>query len=92
METARGLEYGTVKIANKIIDGSKITPPLKPIIRRATNDDAERVALAHPAADRNKRLTVRGGRGIENADHGGGDELHIVEIHAGIFLWHGNGG
>ena len=47
VETARGLEYGTVKIANKIIDGSKITPPLKPIIRKATNDDAERVAANH---------------------------------------------
>ena len=47
VETARGLEFGTVKIENKIIDGSKITPPLKPIIRKATNDDVERVAANH---------------------------------------------
>lgn len=47
VETARGLEFGTVKIENKIIDGSKITPPLKPIIRKATKDDTERVAANH---------------------------------------------
>ncbi|MBP3591850.1 MAG: stage 0 sporulation family protein [Clostridia bacterium] len=47
VETSRGLEYGTVKIENKVIDGSKITPPLKPIIRKATADDAERVAANH---------------------------------------------
>ncbi len=47
VETARGLEFGTVKIANKIIDGTKITPPLKAIIRKATNDDVERVAANH---------------------------------------------
>lgn len=47
VETSRGLEYGTVKIENKIIDGSEITPPLKPIIRKATEDDAERVAANH---------------------------------------------
>ncbi len=47
VETSRGLEYGTVKIENKMIDGSCITPPLKPIIRKATEDDAERVAANH---------------------------------------------
>ena len=47
VETARGLEFGTVKIETKIIDGSKITPPLKPIIRKATEDDFERVAANH---------------------------------------------
>ena len=47
VETARGLEFGTVKIEKKIIDGSKITPPLKPIIRKATEDDFERVAANH---------------------------------------------
>lgn len=47
VETSRGLEYGTVKIENSIIDGSRITPPLKPIIRKATQDDAERVAANH---------------------------------------------
>ena len=44
VETARGVEFGTVKIENKIIDGSKITPPLKPITRIATEDDKERAA------------------------------------------------
>ncbi len=47
VETSRGLEYGTIKIENKVIDGSKITPPLKPIIRKATSDDKDRVAANH---------------------------------------------
>ena len=47
VETSRGLEYGTIKIENKIIDGAEITPPLKPIIRKATEDDEERVAANH---------------------------------------------
>ena len=47
VETSRGLEYGTVKIENKVIDGSQIAPPLKPIVRKATDDDTERVAANH---------------------------------------------
>lgn len=47
VETSRGLEFGTVKIENKIIDGSKITPPLKSVIRKATQDDMDRCAANH---------------------------------------------
>ena len=44
VETSRGIEIGTVKIPNREIDGSEITPPLKPIRRRATASDLERDA------------------------------------------------
>ena len=44
VETSRGIEIGTVKLPNRDIDGSEITPPLKPVRRRATANDLERDA------------------------------------------------
>lgn len=41
VETARGLEYGTVRISPKEVSGEEITPPLKPVIRVATEQDKE---------------------------------------------------
>lgn len=43
VETARGLEYATVTIANKEVDDKEIVQPLKPIVRKATPDDIKRV-------------------------------------------------
>lgn len=42
VETAKGIEIGTVKISNKFIDSKEISSPLKPILRPATSDDLER--------------------------------------------------
>lgn len=42
VETARGVEYGTVSIEVKDVDDSEIVQPLKPIIRKATKDDIAR--------------------------------------------------
>ncbi|HHW11831.1 MAG TPA: stage 0 sporulation family protein [Firmicutes bacterium] len=39
VETARGLEYGTVKIGPKVVPATEITPPLKKVIRVATEKD-----------------------------------------------------
>ncbi len=39
VETARGVEFGTVAIANKKVPEDSITSPLKPVIRLATKDD-----------------------------------------------------
>lgn len=47
VETSRGIEIGTVKVPNREIDGAEITPPLKPIRRRATASDLERDARNH---------------------------------------------
>lgn len=43
VETARGLEYATVSIANKDVDESEIVQPLKPVVRKATDDDLKKV-------------------------------------------------
>ena len=39
VETARGVEFGNVKLGNKEISASEIISPLKPIMRRATPED-----------------------------------------------------
>lgn len=43
VETARGIEFGTVAIANKEVKDSEVVSPLKPILRLATNADYEKV-------------------------------------------------
>ena len=42
VDTARGVEIGTLKIPNKFISESEIIPPLKEIIRPATKEDLEK--------------------------------------------------
>ena len=49
VETSKGLELGYIAIPNKNISESKIVQPLKPVIRKASDDDAER-------SERNKKL------------------------------------
>ena len=39
VETARGVEIGTVKVANKFVPTNEIVPPLKEITRIATKED-----------------------------------------------------
>ncbi len=43
VETARGQEFGSVVIANKEVSDKEIVAPLKPVIRKATEEDFERV-------------------------------------------------
>ena len=47
VDTSRGVEIGTVKVPNKMVDPSEIIPPLKKIIRPANKDDLERDARNH---------------------------------------------
>ena len=42
VETARGVEYGTVVLPNMEVADEKINQPLKNVIRKATGDDDER--------------------------------------------------
>ena len=44
VETSKGTEIGTVKIANKIVSSKEITSPLKTIMRPATKYDLEKDA------------------------------------------------
>ncbi|MBE6708181.1 MAG: stage 0 sporulation protein [Ruminococcaceae bacterium] len=39
VETARGIEFGTVGLGNREVPASEIVPPLRPVIRIATEDD-----------------------------------------------------
>ena len=39
VETARGIELGEVAVANKMVEDSEIVPPLKTLIRVATDED-----------------------------------------------------
>ena len=39
VETARGLEYGAIVLANKELDESEIVSPLKNVVRKATKED-----------------------------------------------------
>ncbi len=41
VETARGVEYGTVVMPSTELEDDKITQPLKPVIRVATEEDAK---------------------------------------------------
>ena len=43
VETARGIEYGTVVVPIRQVQESEVVLPLKPIIRRATEKDEEQV-------------------------------------------------
>ena len=43
VETAKGLEYGTVVFGVKSVEDDKIAHPLKPIVRLATAEDEKRV-------------------------------------------------
>ena len=43
VETARGQEYATCAIANKEVGENEIVQPLKPVVRKATEEDVKRV-------------------------------------------------
>lgn len=43
VETAKGLEYGTIVFGVKTVEDESITHPLKPIVRLATEEDERRV-------------------------------------------------
>ena len=49
VDTSRGVEIGTVKVANKNVPTSDIVPPLKSIIRPATKEDIEKDMKNHQA-------------------------------------------
>ena len=42
VETARGVEYGTVAVANKEVPDEEIKGELKPVVRKATEEDTQR--------------------------------------------------
>ena len=49
VETSRGVEMGTVKVANKTVPSTQIVSPLKKVTRPATERDLEKDAKNHEA-------------------------------------------
>lgn len=45
VETSRGIEYGTVAVASKMVNDEDIVPPLKSILRIATPDDDKQIEI-----------------------------------------------
>lgn len=43
VETARGMEYGSVVVGNREVENKSVVQPLKPVLRIATAEDDERV-------------------------------------------------
>ena len=43
VETARGVEMGEVALANRLVEEESVVMPLRPIIRRATDKDFEKL-------------------------------------------------
>ena len=74
VETARGVEFGTVKLPTKFVPSSEIVAPLKPIIRRATADDVQR-------NEKNRKLEAEAGEICKKkiANHGLEMDLTGVE-------------
>jgi Uncharacterized homolog of PSP1 len=42
VETARGIEFGLAVLGPKMVDESEIVPPLKKVLRIATDEDFEK--------------------------------------------------
>lgn len=63
VETARGVEYGMVFIANKQVDDSDIKGELKPVLRKATEEDVarhrENVEKRHPSIRQAQEMANR---------------------------------
>ena len=43
VETARGVEYGEVVVGPREVSDSEVVSPLKPVLRKATDEDAQKV-------------------------------------------------
>ncbi len=71
-ETARGLEYGTVAIPNRMADDSELVLPLKEVSRKATPEDDKK--QAENLAKRNEFMRIS----VEKAKSRGLD-MKIVE-------------
>ncbi len=73
VETARGLEMGTVVIANHKIDSARVVSPLRKILRNATAEDLER-AEKNRKAEMNAAVVCR--QKIEEHKL----EMHLVDV------------
>ena len=59
VETSRGLEYATVSIPNKDVDESEIVQPLKPVVRKATEEDEKKCNAILKTKKRHSKQRVK---------------------------------
>ncbi len=59
VETARGLEFGEVYIGNRLMDESMVVPPLRPVVRIATEADIAHNRENHEREEEAFRIGVR---------------------------------
>ena len=58
VETARGLEFGEICIGNRMVDETMVVPPLRPVIRIATEADIAHNKENHEREDAAYRIGV----------------------------------
>lgn len=56
VETVRGVEFGTVAIANRKVSSREVITPLRKVLRAATSEDIQRRAKAAATEDRAKKV------------------------------------
>lgn len=59
VETARGQEYATCAIANKEVGENEIVQPLKPVVRKATEEDVKRVEKTFRTRNTRSKSSVK---------------------------------
>jgi len=73
VDTSRGVEIGTVKVANKIVEPSEVIPPLKRITRPATEQDLEK-------AEKNKEAELEAALICKRKIAAHGLEMSLVAV------------
>lgn len=56
VETARGWEFGEICIGNRMVDSSLVVPPLRPVVRLATEEDMRQNELNHQREEEAYRI------------------------------------
>lgn len=73
VETSRGIEFGTVSIANRMVSAPKVVLPLKKVLREATQDDFAR-------NERNKRMEQEAAQVCAEKIKKFGLDMKIVDV------------
>ena len=72
VETSRGVEYGTCAQGNTMVEDEAVTPPLRPVVRAATEEDRQTM-------ERNKEKEARAFQICQEKIAAHGLEMKLVE-------------
>ena len=79
VETSRGIEYGIVAQGNSLVHSSKIVPPLRSVIRTATDEDRAKY-------EENKRLEAEAFEICKQKIIDHGLDMKLIEAEYGSVL------